>query len=103
MSESEPSQDYIKGFIDALEFVVKSFRSIQFNSQKVATSGDISPKSHNQNIRDETESGSSDKSNSIKDSLDKDYNLEKDLQTCPNCECKHNGNHNEEMCKYVNR
>jgi hypothetical protein len=32
MSENEISPDYIKGFIDALEFVVKSFRGIQINN-----------------------------------------------------------------------
>ena len=30
--EQNKSEDYIKGFVDALEFVVKSFRNIQFNS-----------------------------------------------------------------------
>ena len=62
MSKNELSQDYIKGFIDALEFVVKSFRGIQFNSQKTKLSNNVV-----------CSNSSPDKSNSIKDSLDKDY------------------------------
>ena len=72
MSENELSQDYIKGFIDALEIVVKSFRNIQFNSQSEARE-QLDDKSSRANGVQDSCTSHSDKSNSIKDSLDKDY------------------------------
>jgi hypothetical protein len=84
MSENELSQDYIKGFIDALEFVVKNFRGIQINSQEQDKPSGFESSSHKENSsrvigiqnnlgEKPIDSLSDTQSNSIKDSLDKDY------------------------------
>ena len=86
MENELKSEEYIKGFVDALEFVVKSFRNIQFNSP--LSDVKVGKQLHgisNPNVKEED---THTKDYGHKDLIDKDYEL---CGTCmlkrSSCQC----------------